>query len=75
MNVKELYVPDDGHSRLKHVVTIGITTFLDFLHRPVFYILEQQFSTWGTHTPWGYTLRAQKSLNLVTKSLSWLITQ
>jgi hypothetical protein len=37
--------------------------------------LEQWFSTWGTRTPWGYAVRSQKSLNLVTKSLSWLITQ
>jgi hypothetical protein len=39
------------------------------------YSLTQRLSTWGTRTPWGYAERAQKSLDLVTKSLSWLITQ
>jgi hypothetical protein len=32
--------------------------------------LDQWFSTCGTRTPWGYAVRAQKSLDLVTKSLS-----
>jgi hypothetical protein len=39
------------------------------------YIPEQRFSTWGTRAPLGYAVRAQKSLDLVRKSLSWLITQ
>jgi hypothetical protein len=40
-----------------------------------FRCLDQRFSMRGRHTLWGYAMRAQKSLDLVTKSLSWLITQ
>jgi hypothetical protein len=34
-------------------------------------LLDQWLSKWGTRTPWGYAVRAQKSLDIVTKSLSW----
>jgi hypothetical protein len=55
----------------------GDTLLLPCFHVPGMctHSLKQWFSTWGTRTPWGYAVRAQKSLDLVTKSLSWLITQ
>jgi hypothetical protein len=44
--------------------------YLTFKSRSIGVDLWQWFST-CTRTPWGYAVRAQKSLDLVTKSLSW----